>query len=344
MFSSLEVLHSTQSARRRSAPLASAPAPAMGREAWLEAVRQRNAVLDWLFYDVGVVSPSEAEGLSPWLAAEGAILWVPPSGDGALERFGAVDDFAARHAGDAHTVAVAGVGSSALGAAAFARNVADAIGEPVAAVVSGYGLADLATEALGGFLLFGSANALRHGFEWLDRLRESGAIADPAASAAGRATGSPMLRSKDTRTVQALLTHEALSLTMLVGHSKGNLVISEALYGLKDADPARLRELGRRARIVTVSAKIAMPSECTRIVDVMGQIDGFGALNSRWDLGTEVTVPMALAPHQHRPADAPARHEDAARLAGLKTPRSVQTCRRFSTRPRKRSYSASSTP
>jgi len=293
MESSLQVLKSAQLARIRSAPMAKAPPVALGSEAYLEGVRQRNAILDWLFYDIGVVTPNEARGLSPWLAAEGAILVVPPTGAGELQLCASIEEFAGRHAKKVHTLAVAGVGSSALGAAAFARNVADALDEPVAAVVSGYGLADLATEALGGFFLFGAANSLRHGFEWLDRLRESGAIADPGTSAAGKATGSPMQRSKDTRTVQALLSHKGLALQRLIGHSKGNLVVSEALYSLKAADAARLRQLARQSHIVTISAKIAMPAEFERITDVMGQVDGFGALNSRWDFATEVKVPLA---------------------------------------------------
>jgi len=293
MQSSLQVLQSTQIARLQAAPLAKARPASAGREAYLEGVRQRNAVLDWLFYDVGVVTHSEAIALSPWLAAEGAVLYVPPTGAGELEVCASIDEFAAAFANKVHTVAVAGVGSSALGAAAFARNVADAIGEPVAAVVSGYGLADLATEALGGFFLFGAANSLRHGFEWLDRLRESGAVADPGTSKAGAETGSPMQRSKDTRTVQALLSHKALKLKLLIGHSKGNLVISEALFQMKALDAARLKQIAKQMLIVTVSAKIAMPPDFEHIVDIIGQIDGFGALNSRWDLGTEVTVPLA---------------------------------------------------
>ena len=293
MQNSLQVLQSTQLARVQSAPVAMSPPPALGSEAYLEAVRQRNAILDWLFYDIGVVTQSEARALSPWLAAEGAILVVPPTGDGELQLCASIEEFVDLHGKKVQAVAVAGVGSSALGAAAFARNVADALDESVAAVVSGYGLADLATEALGGFFLFGAANSLRHRFEWLDRLRESGAIADPGASASGTATGSPMQRSKDTRTVQALLSHKGLALNLLIGHSKGNLVVSEALYGLKAVDPARLNKLARQSRIVTISAKIAMPAEFERITDVMGQIDGFGAINSRWDFATEVKVPLA---------------------------------------------------
>src|SRR4051812_48227644 len=42
-----------------------------------------------------------------------------------------------------HTLAITGVGSSAFGAVAFAWDISAALGEPVAAVVPGYGLADV---------------------------------------------------------------------------------------------------------------------------------------------------------------------------------------------------------
>jgi hypothetical protein len=296
MQKSFEVLQSTQWARILGSGRSEATPPNGGAdsdsdsEPWLEAMRQRNAVLDWLFYDVGVVTQDEATRLSPWLAAEGAILFVPPSGAGLIKICASVDEFAASHADQARAVAVAGVGSSALGAAAFARNVADALGAPVAAVVSGYGLADLATEALGGFFLFGAANSIRHQFDWLNRLRETGI---PAEASTRSASKSADRRRSDTDTVLALLSHRALGLKLLVGHSKGNLVISEALYTLKTQAPTRLKALAEQVFIVTVSAKIAMPPDFKRIVDVMGQFDGFGALNSRWDLGTEVSVPFA---------------------------------------------------
>ena len=315
MQGSLQILQSVQAARACSAPLANvATLVAPGSEAYLEGVRQRNAMLDWLFYDVGVVTHDEAIRISPWLAAEGAILVVPPTGAGELTLCASIDAFAAAHADTVHAITVAGVGSSALGAAAFARNVADAVGAPVAAVVSGYGLADVAAEAWGGFLLFGVANSIRHSFEWLDRWRESGAVADPAASPGGGDTGSPLLRSKDTRAVQALLSHPALSIGLLVGHSKGNLVISEALYGMKNSQPAHFRHLAPQLLVVTVSARIAMPPQCGRIIDVMGQLDGFGALNSRPDLGTEVRVPLAA---HHTNTQLPFRLPVTATLRGV---------------------------
>ena len=59
------------------------------------------------------------------------------------------------------TLAITGVGSSAYGAVAFAWNVSTALGEPVAAVVPGYGLADVVPQALGGWFGFGVYDALQ---------------------------------------------------------------------------------------------------------------------------------------------------------------------------------------
>lgn len=253
-------------------------------EVTLESLRQRNALLDALFYDVKVISPEEAHGLAPTLAAEGALLHVPPSGQGTVTVCRDRDALCERIEADGPVpegglpVVVAGVGSSALGSAALARNVADALQRPAIAVVSGYGLSDLLTEALGGFFLFGSLNAVRHLFEGLDRRRESGVIAEPDG---GPTTASLAQTSRDTQAVLALLQDPRVPAGMLIGHSKGNLVLSEALFALRHADAARLVEVGRDHLIVTLSARIAMPRECQHVLDVMGQIDSFGALNSR---------------------------------------------------------------
>ena len=293
MHRSLEKLREASIERIRSAPLARAVGTVrLVPEATLEGIRQRNAFLDWLFYDIGKLTDEEAREVSPWLAAEGALLFVPPSDSGSLRRFASIDEFAKFDGLKSCTLVVAGVGSSALGSAALARNVADAIQAPVVAVVSGYGLADVAAEALGGFVWFGALNSVRHSFEWLDRLRESGVIADPSLSA-GLSINLPTQQSKDTRSVQALLSHPDLSFNLLVGHSKGNLVLSEALFTLDQVDRPRLREIGEKTCIITLSAKIAMPSACRHVIDVMGQLDAFGTFNSHLDIPTDVTVPAA---------------------------------------------------
>jgi hypothetical protein len=255
----------------------------------LEPLRRRNAMLDAVFYDIQVISPGEAEGLSSWLAREGAILTVPPTGKGDLRVYPNKEEFFAAKNREVAALTVAGVGSSALGSAAFARNIADALEEQVAAVVSGYGLADVLTEAFGGFFLFGALNSVRHAFEPLDNFSKT-------LSRTGRSieTVDGVARlSEDTATVIGLLEDSRFSAKLIVGHSKGNLVISEALYAVQARNAAVASELARRLSIVTISAKIGMPAIFPTIIDVMGQWDGFGALNSRPDIAADLTVPRA---------------------------------------------------
>jgi len=289
MLSTVSTLGAAQAGRAATIPARASKAPA--RTAMLEGVRQRNAMLDAIFYDVGKVTHEEAVKISPWLAAEGALLVVPPSGAGQLALCPTLDDFLEKGGDEVRTLAVAGVGSSALGSAAFARNVADATGAPVAAVVSGYGLADVLTEALGGFFWFGGLNSLRHSFEIVDRWTESDRQAERALS--HYPVDAALRESRDTRTVQALLRDQRFKFDLLIGHSKGNLVLSEALYELGAIDPQRIAALAKTVRIVTVSAVIAMPEPFRGIIDVMGAWDWFGGLNSRLDLRPECVVPHA---------------------------------------------------
>jgi hypothetical protein len=76
----------------------------------------------------------------------------------------------------------------------------------------------------------------------------------------------------------------------LTGHSKGNLVISEALFALEDAGLGPADDTW----IVTLSAVITMPRRFGNIIDVIGDIDWFGALNS---VPLEVEERPALAWH-----------------------------------------------
>ena len=272
MFQTAFTLSLTQFARTLSLPERLQHSPL--RNLALEGLRQRNLALDALFYDVKVITPEEAFYISDSLAAEGAILIVPPSGLGALTLCETIDEFVLRGGGNARALAVAGIGGSALGAAAFARNVADAIDAPVAVVVSGYGIADAITEAFGGLLFFGHLRGLRPLLESLDDLAGRPKVGAQRDGTAART-------SLDTRTVQALLADPRLSFRLLTGHSKGNLVLSAALHNLCKQDEARITELARHAKIVTIGARIAMPPVFTDVVDVMGEWDWFGEINSR---------------------------------------------------------------
>ncbi|MFV0296097.1 MAG: hypothetical protein ACK5JT_08255 [Hyphomicrobiaceae bacterium] len=289
MFATQATLAATQFTRNSLEEIAESKHPF--REISLEGFRRRNAILDAWFYDIGTVTPDEAAKLSPWLAREGAILIVHPSG-GPMELCGNIDAF--RKAGGEHVrlLTVAGVGSSALGSAAFARNVADAFEQPTAAVVSGYGLADLASEASGGWFLFRTLNSLRHNLEHFD------AIAGPQHTQAPYTSigtvGQYVHRlSLDTRTVYELLSDKRFKFSLIAGHSKGNLVISEALFQLETLAHPGAHQPDPETFIVTVSAAIHMPSRYTRIVDVIGDVDWFGRINSQRDVDIEERCRLA---------------------------------------------------
>ena len=258
------------------------------RTSMLFGYQLRNSLLDGLFYDVGAVRESEFDDIARWMAREGMLLIVPPTSAGAdLSLHHDLSAFLAAGGGGVRALTVAGVGSSAVGAAALARNVADAVGGPVAALVSGYGLSDLATEALGGWFWFGGLNAIRHMFEPFDRATKLLTLSEMGSS-----FGTPAYyarTSRDTATLIELLGHPDCRIPLLVGHSKGNLVLSEALYALQEEE--RLASLAARSAIVTISAKVGMPAAFAgRVFDVMGEDDAFGMLNSRPDIETDMVV------------------------------------------------------
>jgi hypothetical protein len=277
----------TQFARTLSFPERLQRAPA--RNLALEALRQRNTALDALFYDVKVITPEEAFYISDSLAAEGSIMIVPPSGKGSLILCDTMEEFVLRTGCQVHALAVAGVGGSALGAAAFARNIADATGGPVAVVVSGYGLADIVTEAFGGHFFFGHLRGLRPALETLDDMagRPKFGVADKTESL------HPSRVCLDTRTVRALLGDPRLSFDLLVGHSKGNLVLSAGLHDLVKTDAAHADHLAQQVKIVTFGSRIAMPPAFPDVVDVMGAWDWFGEINSRAFIPADRSIPNA---------------------------------------------------
>ena len=258
-------------------------------DAFLQGLRRRNVMLDALFYDVRVITRDEALDLAPGKAGEGAILIVPPSGGERLSVCASLDDFVARGGGGVSTLTVAGVGSSALGTAAFARNVADAVGAPVTAVVSGYGLADLASEAAGGFLWFSGLTAMHDLWDKidpsLDWVRAGGVAPD----------GSPAPRhvDRDADVVLALLRDDRLSFDLMVAHSKGNLVVCDALHALQRDDRARSDRLGETLRIIAVAARPRMPRSCKHVTEVIGRWDLVGDFATRRDAPPAVVVPDA---------------------------------------------------
>lgn len=256
-----------------------------------------NTALDALFYDVDILSREERQHLVRQGKAEGMILEVGPSWAPSLRFWKSLaqcEDLAPRYS----AISIAGVGSSAIGAAALARNVADAMGENVLAVVSGHGISDIASEAMGGYFLFGGINAMRHGVNSASRTADALRAMNPwfptpRWTPMDPGQGFQIARySEDVKALARLLSRE-VETDWVVGHSKGNLVISEALYTLRTRHPERFESIAQDVTIVTFGARIAMPTEMARVIDVMGDLDSFGAWNSRPDIGVDVSVPGA---------------------------------------------------
>jgi hypothetical protein len=230
---------------------------------------------DRVFYDVGSVQDIEPTlfpgGIwSPFAYGEGEILVVPPSKTGQkLRYYKQTQQFLNEESQDIRAIVVAGVGSSAYGTAALARNVADTYHFDVAGIVAGYGGLNLPTEALGGYFLLGLQE--RAG------LRSTKIVAPTA----------------DVKALVDILLADPPQLEHLVGHSKGSLLIDFALEQfveeLQDApDPSRYDPLIERLNIVTLGSVVSPHERFNKNVrQFMGQLDHLGWLNSHLDVTFE---------------------------------------------------------
>jgi hypothetical protein len=230
---------------------------------------------DSVFYDVESVRDLEPtlfpRGMStPFAYGEGEILVVPPSGSGRkLRYYKQTQQFLDKEGQDIRAVAVAGVGSSAYGTVALARNVADTYDFDVAGIVAGYGGLNLQTEALGGYFLLG--------------LQER----------AGLRSAKIVSSTADVKTLIDILLHDPPQLEHLVGHSKGSLLIDFALEQFVEEvqgapDPSRYDPLIERLDIVTLGAVVSPPERFNKNVrQFMGQVDHLGWLNSHLDVTFE---------------------------------------------------------
>jgi len=232
--------------------------------------KQRNAVLDNFFYDTTRLSLDERAKLTPLADREGSIIVLPPSNsDREIRHYSHALRFMTKEGPSIRAIAVAGVGSSALGAAALARELADALDTDVAGIVTGYGLSDMMSEALGGWFAFGAADRIRHTMERaFARMR-------PAALAESVPAGSDA-----AATLAEILLAAPPKLDMLVAHSKGSLVVAHALQRYVDDLEGDDSPLFKRLHIVTLGAVVGVPAEFKHVKQYLGAYDWFGGANS----------------------------------------------------------------
>lgn len=276
----------------------------------LSSARGVNTLIDAAFYDVGRVwwelfarglvldsrgpratantLSANATALYPLdLSAitnpEGVILLVDPKSSTPVVSFPDEKAFLDAKRDDVKTIAIAGVGSSALGAAAFAWDIAQGVDEPVAAIVAGHGVADLISEALGGWIGFGVQDYLRKQVqEVLARMApQTARIGYRHASGAQQAVSSgggshePGFRrgSPEADVLHNLLLTDKGQIKRIAGHSKGCLSIANAL---EEIPQDRLEEL----TVLTFGCAINEQGGRISAEQFLGALDPLGVTNS----------------------------------------------------------------
>ncbi|MEM9371874.1 MAG: hypothetical protein AAGA26_12035 [Pseudomonadota bacterium] len=257
-------------------------------------LKRRNTLADWAFYDIGNLTEREFDMLVGQTTLEGSILVVEPKGAGntiRIRKFNDHDSFRSAP-GDLLThFTIAGVGSSDVGAAALARTLANHLGEPVGAIVAGYGVSDLLSEALGGWFFFGAANratAWAHHLE-LKRARDLAGHTPADRKAIARSLEGGR---DDTETLLRLLIDPDRKVETLLGHSKGCLSIAFAFNHIAMNTTEAEFEQFAEIEIITTGAVVEFPHALRNTRQYLGAIDWFGGMNSV--LGGEcIKVPAA---------------------------------------------------
>ena len=288
-------------------------------EPTLRALRLANTTLDLLFYDVNVLSaellsrgtavasgesettdlelsrgnnPLRTLDLSALSNPEGSILVVDASRLPYVRPFADVPAFLQYVNGggqNVKTASVTGVGSSALGSVAFAWNISAALGEPVAAIVPGYGVADVVQQSLGGWFGFGLHS-------WIKKVvQEVLANTAPQTASIGRGlmmsaphatanNGAPVFqRGSGSSDVLHAILMKSPNIQRVYGHSKGALVIENAVSDV----PAERTD---RLQIVTFGCPIGEDTPVAGYLQFLGLIDPLGLLNS-WGNRPDKVIP-----------------------------------------------------
>jgi hypothetical protein len=285
------------------------------------AIKARNALYDTVFYDVSSLTFGEWMRLNPLADRKGKVIVVSPTGSKkpeTIRHYESVQAF--NHSKDwnaVFAVVVTGVGSSVVGTAALARNVADAckgmvedeVGD-VAGVVSGFGASDVVQEGLGGYFFYGTLNQYRFLFETaMDNA--SAVISDSFAKETnireqvGKIFGTPLPDyvpiGADVQALEHILDarylHWNTSIRLLVGHSKGNLLIADTLDHMSDEYNGVKHKAFHNLAVVTLGAVVDIAEDMIpkqNQYQFLGAFDALGRVNSRW-------TREGLSPHTSLP-------------------------------------------
>ncbi|MGY3131107.1 hypothetical protein ACVWZM_001789 [Bradyrhizobium sp. USDA 4501] len=179
---------------------------------------------------------------------EGSLLLIDANTAPYVHRYTDVELFLASPHAETRAVEIAtitGVGSSALSSAAMAWDISRALGQPVLAIVPGYGMADVMLQALGGWFGFGLYDYVHA----KSLIQNTLANATPRTASIGRQLsastpdaktlhGAPVFRhgSGSSDVLHALVLHRETPFRLLVGHSKGALQIGNAIRSFRRSE------------------------------------------------------------------------------------------------------------
>jgi hypothetical protein len=253
--------------------------------------QSRNIFWDTFFYDISSLSSAEMAEIAGLSDHEGAIIVVSPGGSAKPLRY--YPDTTAMLKIEKSTmggVAIAGVGSSIVGTAALARNVADTYGLDIAGIISGYGVTDLMAEAMGGWFFYGYIDKLRHALE-IAVENATHFFPKPLATATRTsvegdfdARQNRIPRQLDSGTLLDILMANPDNIEIVVGHSKGAMLIDFVLEEFVFRMGGQPHRYYDDLHVVTVSAVLGLPHKFNKASQIIGALDWFGGMNSLADL------------------------------------------------------------
>lgn len=197
---------------------------------------------DELYYNVGILT--ETESIQVKALAKGTVIVMSPEDNEVY-----IGDIAEEMIinGQIKTISVPGVGSSSIGAAAFAKHIATIRNEYVAGITTGYGDYSIGSEGYQGYFIGRPSNVM--GTYYVEP--SSDKLAD--------------LYDRGARP------------DLLVGHSKGNMDIANALFKMKIQ--------GRSYQFsgvdfTTFGCGVNIPTGVGTFKQYLGNLDSLGTMNT----------------------------------------------------------------
>jgi hypothetical protein len=249
-------------------------------------IKWRNSVFDRVFYDTNRLTAKEQEEVTWRTSTEGEMMVVRPgTAEAPIEFFSLSAELIDRYHGkqSIDTIAIPGVGSSDLGTAALAREVADVLDRPVIGVIPGYGALDMMSEGLGGWFDFGMKNRLRAFREAFWQNPDKPVLSARSAEQLKRefrVKSATLIEDEpESNSILNLLLRNQKNTRLLVGHSKGCLNISNALYAFVEEYPHRDR-INTEMEIITFGCGITVPPAFEHLRQYVGTTDMLGQFNT----------------------------------------------------------------